>query len=237
MFEISWIQDDATIIQRQLPETLGFHEYLVSTAVKDLFYCIAYNEDSQLSNLDFFKPLHLEVRFEYWSESVTYSSLQQKSVFHPGSFAIGSDLHSFYSFYTVHQFLWESKRFYERRKLRYGGPIHELFYWRLLTNKPLNVNMLFDRAYAFRSNEESYIEVKDNPTEYLEFQEESQISLTTKRFYAEHPKFFQVLANPIDGMNAYSKKQNRCAICETKIKKELEYGYCIELCKRFLTSI
>ena len=81
MFEISWIQDDATIIQRQLPETLGFHEYLVSTAVKDLFYCIAYNEDSQLSNLDFFKPLHLEVRFEYWSESVTYSSLQQKSVF------------------------------------------------------------------------------------------------------------------------------------------------------------
>ena len=35
-------------------------------------------------------------------------------------------------------------------------------------------------------------------------------------------------------MNAYSKKQNRCAICETKIKKELEYGYCMSCAKDFL---
>ena len=70
------------------------------------------------------------------------------------------------------------------------------------------MNMLFDRAYAFRSNEESYIEVKDNPTEYLEFQEESQISLTTKRFYAEHPKFFQVLAK--------SNRRNECVFKKAK---------------------
>lgn len=57
MFEVSWIQGDATIIKRQLPDSLGSSEFVVSTAVKDLLYCIAYNEDAQLSNLDFFEPL------------------------------------------------------------------------------------------------------------------------------------------------------------------------------------
>ena len=234
MFEISWIQNDATIIQRQLLEALGFHECLVSMAVKDLFYCIAYNEDSQLSNLDLFKPLHLEVRFENRRESVIYSSLNQKTAFNPGSFAIGTDVHSLYSFYTAHQVLWESKRFYERRMFRDGGPLYELFYWRFMTDKGMHVNMLFDRVYSFRSYIGSFIEIRDNPTEYMDIEEEFKRSLTTKRFYSEQPKFFHVLANPIDGMNAFSKKHSCCAICDTKIKQELEYGYCINCAREYL---
>ena len=234
MFEISWIQNDATIIQRQLLEALGFHECLVSMAVKDLFYCIAYNEDSQLSNLDFFGPLHLEVRFVNRFNSVIYSSLNQKTAFNPGSFAIGTDVHSFYSFYTAHQVLWESKRFYERRMFRDGGPLYELFYWRFMIDKGMHVNMLFDRVYSFRSYIGSFIEVKDNPTEYMDIEEEFKRSLTTKRFYSEQPKFFQVLANPIDGMNAFSKKHSCCAICDTKIKQEPEYGYCISCAREYL---
>lgn len=234
MIEISWIQNDATIIQRQLPEALGFHEYLVSLAVKDLLYCIAYNEDSQLRNLDFFGPLHLEVRFVNLFNSVIYSSLNQKTVFNPGSFAIGSDVHSFYSFYTTHLVLWESKRFYEREMLQDGGPLYELFYWRYMTDKGMHVNMLFDKVYIFRSYIGSFIEVKAHPTEYMDIEEESKRSLSTKRFYAEHPKFFQVLANPIDGMNAFSKKHTCCAICDTKNKQELEYGYCMSCAKEFL---
>ena len=66
MFEIRWIQSDSTIIKRQLPDALGSSEFVVSTAIRDLLYCIAYNEDSQLENLDFYEPLHLEVRFEIW---------------------------------------------------------------------------------------------------------------------------------------------------------------------------
>ena len=50
MFEIRWIQNDSTIIKRQLPDALGSSEFVVSTAVKDLLYCIAYNEDSQLQS-------------------------------------------------------------------------------------------------------------------------------------------------------------------------------------------
>ena len=53
MFEIRWIQNDSTIIKRQLPDALGSTECVVSTAGRDLLYCIAYNEDSQLVNLDF----------------------------------------------------------------------------------------------------------------------------------------------------------------------------------------
>ena len=234
MFEISWIQNDATIIQRQLPEALGFGEIVVSLAVKDLLYCIAYNEDSQLSNLDFFGPLHLEVRFDNGIESVIYSSLNQKTLFNPGSFAIGSDAHSFCSFYTAHLVLWESNRFYEREMLRDGGPLYELFYWRFMTDKGMHVNMLYDRVYSFRSYVGSFIEVKDNPTEYMDIEEEFKRSLTTKRFYSEQPKFFHVLANPIDGMNAFSKKHNCCAICDTKIKQKLEYGYCISCAKEYL---
>ena len=62
MFEISWIQNDSTIIKRQLPDALGSSEFVVSTAIKDLLYCIAYNEDAQIESLDLFEPLHLDVR-------------------------------------------------------------------------------------------------------------------------------------------------------------------------------
>ena len=125
MFEIRWIQNDSTIIHRQLPDALGSSEFVVSTAVKDLLYCIAYNEDVQLSNLDFFDPLHLEIRFEISAESIVYSSLNQNSIFNPGSFVIGGDVHSFYGFYIAHQVLWESMRFYERQLFCHTGPLYE----------------------------------------------------------------------------------------------------------------
>ena len=128
MFEIRWIQNDSTIIKRQLPDALGSSEFIVSTAVKDLLYCIAYNEDSQLVNLDLYEPLHLELRFELWAEEGIYSSLNQNVIFNSGSFAIGSDVHSFYGFYTAHQVLWETKRFYERQLFCHTGPLYELFF-------------------------------------------------------------------------------------------------------------
>ena len=179
MFEVRWIQNESTVIRRQLPEVLGCSEFAVSMAIKDLLYCIAYNEDSQLCNLDFFQPLHLEVRFEYWAESVFYSSLHQNAIFNQGSFVIGADLHSFYAFYTAHQVLFESKRFKERKMFRDGGPLYELFYWRFISDQGIQVNMLFDREYCFRSYIGSFIEVKDNPNEYLDLQEALRSSITT----------------------------------------------------------
>ena len=101
MFEIRWIQNDSTIIKRQLPDALGSTECVVSTAVRDLLYCIAYNEDSQLVNLDFYEPLHLEVRFEIWAETIIYSSLNQNAAFNPRSFVLGRDVHSFYGFFSA----------------------------------------------------------------------------------------------------------------------------------------
>jgi hypothetical protein len=234
MFEIRWIQNDSTIIKRQLPDALGSREFVVSTAVKDLLYSIAYNEDAQLSNLDFFEPLHLEIRFEIWAESIIYSSLNQNSILNPGSFVIGGDVHSFYGFYTAHQVLWESKRFYERQMFRGEGPLYELFYWRFMTDKGLEVNLMFDREYSFRSDLASVIEVKASPTEYINIQEELRRSLTTKRFYSEHPKFFKVLAHPIKGMRAYSKKHNCCTVCNKSVTLELEYGYCMSCAKEYL---
>ena len=234
MFEIRWIQNDSTIIKRQLPDALGSTEFVISTAIRDLLYCIAYNEDSQLSNLDFSEPLHLEVRFELWAEVVIYSSLNQKTIFNPGSFAIGGDVNSFYGFYTAHQVLWESKRFYERQLFCHTGSLYELFYWRFMTDKGMHVNLMLDREYSFRSYMGSFIEVKDSPTEYLDIQEEHRRSLTTKRFYAEQPKFFEVLANPIKGMQVYSRKHSCCSICNTGIEQELEYGYCMDCAKEFL---
>ena len=234
MFEVRWIQNESTVIRRQLPEVLGCTEFAVSMAIKDLLYSIAYNEDSQLCNLDFFQPLHLEVRFEYWAESVFYSSLHQNTIFNQGSFVIGADLHSFYAFYTAHQVLFESKRFRERKMFRDGGPLYELFYWRVMSDQGIQVNMLFDREYCFRSYIGSFIEVKDNPTEYLDLQEELRKSITTKRFYVEQSQFFNVLASPIAGMLAYSKKHSCCAICDTKVEQEPEYGYCLNCAKEFL---
>ena len=35
-------------------------------------------------------------------------------------------------------------------------------------------------------------------------------------------------------MQAYSKKHSCCAICNASIKKELEYGYCMDCAKEFL---
>ena len=234
MFEIRWIQNDSTIIKRQLPDALGSSEFVVSTAAKDLLYCIAYNEDSQLVKLDFYKPLHLEVRFEYWAESVVYSSLQQRVIFNHESLVIGADVHSYYGFYTAHQVLWESKRFKERKKFIHGGPLYELFYWRFMSDQGIQVNMLIDREYSFRSYMGSFIEVKDSPTEYIDIQEEHKRSLSTKQFYAEQPQFFKVLANPIKGMQTYSKKHSCCSICNASIEQELEYGYCMDCAKEFL---
>jgi hypothetical protein len=171
MFEVRWIQNDSTVIKRQLPDALGSAEFVVSTAVRDLLYCIAYNEDSQLENLDFFEPLHIEVRFELWAEVVIYSSLNQKTIFNPGSFVIGSDLYSYYGFYIAHQVLWETKRFYERQLFCHTGPLYELFYWRFMTDKGMNLNLKLDREYSFRSYMGSFIEVKDSPTEYIDIQE------------------------------------------------------------------
>ena len=234
MFEVRWIQNETTVIRRQLPEVLGCSEFAVSMAIKDLLYSIAYNEDSQLCNLDFFQPLHLEVRFEYWAESVFYSSLYQKTIFNQGSFVIGADVHSFYGFYIAHQVLWESKRFKERKMFCHGGPLYELFYWRFMSDQGMHVNMKFDREYCFRSCIGSFIEVKDHPNEYLDLQEELRSSITTKSFHAEQSQFFKVLASPIEGMLAYSKKHSCCAICNTKMEQKLEYGYCLICAKEFL---
>lgn len=234
MFEIRWIQNESTIIRRQLPEVLGSSEFSVSMAIKDLLYCIAYNEDSQLSNLDFFQPLHLEVRFEYWAESIVYSSLHQRAIFNQKSFIIGADVHSFYGFYTAHQVLWETKRFKERKKFINGGPLYDLFYWRFMSGQGIQANMLFDREYSYRSYIGSFKEVKDSPTEYIDIQEEQRRSLTTKRFFAEQPEFFEVLVNPIRGMQSYSKKNSYCAVCDSGVEKELEYGYCLNCAKVFL---
>ena len=52
-----------------------------------------------------------------------------------------------------------------------AGPLYELFYWRFYADQGIQVNMLFDREYSFRSYIGSFIEVKDNPNEYLDLQE------------------------------------------------------------------
>lgn len=103
-----------------------------------------------------------------------------------------------------------------------------------MTDKGMHVSLMLDREYSFRSYMGSFIEVKDSPTEYLDIQEEHRRSLTTIRFYLEQPKFFEVLANPIKGMQAYSKKHGCCSICNASIKQELEYGYCMNCTKEFL---
>ena len=234
MFEIRWVQNESTVIRRELTEALGSSEFAVSMAIKDLLYCIAYNEDSQLSNLDFFQPLHLEVRFEYWAESVVYSSLHQKTIFSHESLVIGADVHSFYGFYTAHQVLWESKRFKERKKFMHGGPLYDLFYWRFMSDQGIQVNILLDREYSFKIYIGSFIEVNDSPTEHIDIQEEHRRSLSTEQFYAEQPQFFEVLAHPIKGMQAYSKKHSCCSICNAIIEQELEYGYCMDCAKEFL---
>ena len=139
-----------------------------------------------------------------------------------------------FMFYTAHQVLWESKRFKERKIFRDGGPLYELFYWRFMSDQGMQVNMLFDREYSYRSYIDSFIEVKDNPTEYLDLQEALRRSITTKRLYVEQSQFFKVLASPIAGMLAYSKKHSCCAICDTKVEQEPEYGYCLNCAKEFL---
>ena len=47
-------------------------------------------------------------------------------------------------------------------------------------------------------------------------------------------QFFNVLASPIAGMLAYSKKHSCCTICDTKVEQEPEYGYCLNCAKEFL---
>ena len=131
--------------------------------------------------------------------------MNQNTIFNARSFAIGGDVNSFYGFYTAHQVIWESKRFCERQLFCHTGPLYELFYWRFMTDKGMHVNLMLDREYSFRSYMGSFLEVKDSPTEYLDIHEEHRRSLTTKQFYAEQPKFFEVLAHPIKGMQAYSK--------------------------------
>ena len=66
MFEIRWIQNDSTIIKRQLPDALGSMSVLLVLQLN--LHIVAYNEDSQLQ-FGFYEPLHLEVRFELWETS------------------------------------------------------------------------------------------------------------------------------------------------------------------------
>jgi hypothetical protein len=103
-----------------------------------------------------------------------------------------------------------------------------------MTDNGIHVNLVLDREYSFRSYMGSFIEVKNSPTEYLDIHEEHRRSLTTKRFYSEQPKFFEALAKPIKGMQAYSKKHSCCAVCNVSIEQELEYGYCMDCTKAFL---
>src|SRR5210317_1636160 len=104
MFEVRWTQKESTVMIRNLHEVPISYEFAVSMAIKDLMYCIAYNEDHRLVNINLSTPLHLDIRYEYWGESYVYSSINRKTALNDGSFILGGSYHSFISFYQSHLF-------------------------------------------------------------------------------------------------------------------------------------
>jgi len=237
MFEVRWTQQGSTVIIRNLHEALGFGESAVSMAIKDLMYCIAYNEDYRSAKIDFSKPLHLDVQYEYWSESVVYSSNNRKTTLNDNSFVLGGSLHSFFSFYQSHILEWETRQFLKRDVLIDSSPLTKLFHWWYMSGDPIVSNFFFDREYLYSSDVRSIVHLKSNNLGYVDINEITRGNHSLYDFKIETPGFFLVLLKPIEGMHAYSKKNNCCSICETQVVQELEYGYCDTCAKKFLLPI
>jgi len=234
MFEVRWTQKGSTVMIRNLHEVPISYEFAVSMAIKDLMYCIAYNEDHRLVNINLSTPLHLDIRYEYWGESYVYSSINRKTALNDGSFILGGNYHSFISFYQSHLFEFESRQFVNREMLLDSSPLTSLFNWWHVSGDRMASNFLFDREYMYSIDVKSIVQLKRTNVEYVDLEEVTRGDERLEDFKHDYPGFFQVLLKPIEGMQAYSKKHKCCAICETEAIQELEYGYCEPCSKKML---